>query len=274
MNVLPNTAYTVGHWPFQGTTKDVSGNGFDLQVLDANTAHTPGGTEQYGTHQSLFGFKFDGNTKMWVPQLAPLLQVAGDITIQFLFYQIFGFDQVYLCLCNPAGRFGGPGDGGRGSVFTYFWGAFGGPEYTNQTMGNNIPSSTYMVWQVGQAGWGVGSVHAYAFRKMLVNGVQLADAFVDGAKLPGTITDTGTSSDGTEKLFVGGYEGTSECCGNLTIMGDLRIDAFGHSDVDIGRDAFYSLGGPVTTDNGLVYDGVATAQFANALHQTPRAPSQ
>lgn len=266
MNLQPNVPGTVANWSFQNTLADSSGNGLDLSSLDGNTFHTAGGVVQYGAIGDLFGFKFDGSTKLWAP-LTSLLLITGDMTVSFFMFQPATFSQTYFCAADPAGRSGGASPDRIGSVYSFFWGAPNDPYYRNYNTGSGVPTSLYGQFAPGSAAWGVGAVHYYTFRRMGT----AASVFVDGIRQAPDVVDIQPNvAAGNERFYLGGCEGVSVNMGNNTIIGSFRVTTTARTDVQIGRDAFSAMGPAASTDSGIVYDAVAAAQFATALRQEPR----
>ena len=280
MNLHPNVTGTVGNWSLANTLADSSGNGLTLAALDGNTQHTPGGTVQYASLGTLTGFKFDGNTKLWAP-LSALLQITGDMTIQWIMYQVGTASQTYFCCCDPAGRSGGASPDRTGSMFSWFWGSPNNPYYRNQNTGGGGGSggATYGRFTAQTQVWGVAAVHHYTFRRQVAAGGASAtmSAFVDGVIVA---TDTTVwdgldwlpnTSTGIERFFVGGYEGASVNLSTNSIMGGLVVTAAAIPPATIGQRAFTALGPATTSDTGIVYDAVAASQFAESLRLAPKS---
>ena len=291
MNLHPLINGTLGLWQFQHSLADSSGFASTLSTLDSTTArpHPAGGTEAYTTIDTcLAGFAFDGSTALYTP-LVSFLWLTGDFTIEWIMKMTHTTTQACFSSCDPNGRSGGNGVDRIGSLFSLYCGS-GAPAYVDQHIGSNLPTPGYGGFSSQGTAWGAGGAgntyHHYAFRRAGT----LVDVFVDGTKNASSVITVGSNTPTNQEHF---YVGSSESSGEVMASGDVyatvRVVNYGRSDAAVAADAAFTMGvcGSTPTypvidsqtstlapglGSSVVYDAVAMAQFARALHSSPRAP--
>lgn len=289
MNLLPNIPGTAANWPLQTNLLDTSGHGLDLMTVDWGTPGTAivhGGVEQYDTvGPGVSGFKFNGATKLVAP-LTPLLQLPGPYTIQFILNQASGLggNQVYAVCADPT-RFGGLGGGANlapASLYSWF--------YSRDFLGN-LPyydDGTHTSILAGcfpptinpfapPTDWGITVTALYTLRH---NADHTLDMFYNSTRRPCSLVNTAVGvSNGAERFWIGGCDSTfNDAISSGSVMAGYRVLNYPRPDADVGVDATYiaSPAGtpyptPESSGGNIIYDGLAAAQYAQALRQAPRS---
>lgn len=214
----PDDARTIAHWPLQSDLSDTSGNSL------TGTMET--GTQGYiALDSGLNGFNFSrsGSFDILAPSTA-LLRITGSITIEFLAAQHGSSQQIYV----DCESFSSPG----GNHYCYLWGYGSSNQHTYEDntgvqkfMANLIPTD--------------GAVHHFAMRRSLIGSgpSQLVEMFVDGVKQPFTVVTGTPTSDGSERVRVGGATASWGA-----YVATFRIMGYARSDADILADARFTLG--------------------------------
>lgn len=275
MNLHPLIGGTLALYQYQDNMRDSGGNGYDLSLV--------GGVEQYENLDTCIrGFTFNGAT--WMRSaVAPLLRHSGDHTIEVLIVQRQTFQQTFFKVDDHDSPSGGT------VVWQYYIDASNHYAWSNQngTSYLGFPGPFISCGPYAVGGTGNHTVYHFAFRKTqtgasqyqlecLINGVLAATATTFNATI---------STSGNECIWVGGYNFSSFVNVFEGAMASLRVLNYARSTANILADANYTLGvcgtqavPPVTdggtgasTFSGMVYDGVAAAQFATSLRQAPRS---
>jgi hypothetical protein len=262
MNLHPNIAGTVANWRFQGDTKDYSGNGFDLQVVDAST-HAPlgAGAISYvavsnkvngvvtndGCLQAVdmyFG-DYAGNPVLMGP-LSTALQISGPATWEWIGVQKGANLGTYITCTPPTGRSGGSAPDRIGSLYTLFWTTAQFAALSDQHIGSNLPAPGYGVVTTASIPTWAGTnlpvvndwnAHHFAYVRDASNNWTL---YRDGL-IKGTVLSAGTNTPlGNEVTFVGRCENGSD--GGQNLFASMRIVNYARTATQIAADAAYVLG--------------------------------
>lgn len=268
MNLHPNIANTVANWALNGTLADSSGNGLDLTLENGPSA--------YLTFGAFTGFSFDVAANLLAPFNSRLI-LGGDLTVEWLHVP-----RTTLCNCffgstSPTHPIAGDKSGGTAAAY---YSIFNTPQFIDQQPAGNfpallLPNSPIPAPEVGNTNPLIGIaindvINHYAFRRegrvwtCFINGVSSGPSGIRAVQVPW----------GDERFRIGAITQLAQMGGcpgySWAVMGSMRVLDVARPDIDIQRDAFYTLGPAASTDTGIVYDAVAAAQFATALRQEPR----
>ena len=291
MIALPNTANTVANWPLQGgSLADISGNGLDLTAVDARTEVPKAATVVSidATTQAIDttydGVTFNAKLKLDASR-ASLLRFTGAFTIQWVMVQVRTFAISHFCCVNPDNlnphRDGAPDR--IGSLYD-IWSSGGDCEISDQNIGSNLPVPFYGAFPgTNNSTWAQVPVSPPPYAAPAQFAVTRDasgnySAYRNGV-LIGAVASAGTHAvQGNEVFYLGGTESGVPPAGTFGNSGGaqyayVRVSNVALSASQVASDYGYSIGYTLPTTTGLVYDAVAAAQFATALHLNPRAPS-
>lgn len=281
MNVLPLTTDTIGRYTFLDTLADSSGNGNNLTVAYGSEIYETV-TGGFGT---LRGFRLDDGGPAFGPEnglvtgVAPALQIGGDLTVQYIWvprkttlqWQInmySGTDpdiradpKLYAFAIGAAGDFVYFDQFHEGFVVDF--------AFQPQTFVASYVTSVYPV--------NMGTAYLFTYRRTMTGAAtSVVDMFIND-QLIASIASHGNTPTGSEKLRVGSLTDIPGFSGPKSsgVIGSLRFLNSSRPTDTIGDDYHYAFFGvPYPSANtNIVYDAVAAAMFANAIHSNPRAPS-
>lgn len=259
MNMLPNTAATVGNWTFQNTLADSSGNGLDFALDTGSIIYETLSPGLVGLRLDDGGPGFGGQNGVIAP-LTPLLQMGGEMTLQMLWDPRKTSEQrpIFECSVGGASIYQAYFSAGR----TFCWRdlVLSGVSPANDMS----PATDILPYVTAVAPSKPGVPFLFTWRRRHGAGsTYIVEMFV-GPTLMCSITTAFSTPTGLERLYIG----RGVCSG---VVASLRVDTTARSTPDIGRDAFFATSPAASSGTGIVYDGVAAAQFATALRQNPRA---